>query len=123
MMPEGDPGVYWTLGLHDCPLVPHGPQLQHPRGKRGPRASWGVSRSNGQGGPHPLPTGAASHVDSVPSAARQLLGGVWSIASTWSRLKLPTFWLGGNSLNVARNRPTYSCAGTSRKRRSILQCL
>src|SRR5262245_54601091 len=47
----------------------------------------------------------------------------WSVSSTLSRLKLPTFWLGGNSLNVPRNCATYSCAGTSRKVRSILQCL
>ena len=42
-------------------------------------------------------------------------------ASAASRLKLPTFWLGGNSLNVARNCPTYCCAGTSRNMCSTRQ--
>lgn len=37
------------------------------------------------------------------------------LSSTWSMPKLPAFWRGGNSLNVARNFPTYCCAGTSRK--------
>ena len=27
-------------------------------------------------------------------------------------LKLPVFWLGGNSWNVARKSPTMTCAGT-----------
>ena len=55
------------------------------------------------------------------SSARYLPPPCWSASITWSRLKLPTFWLGGNSLNVARNCPMYCCAGTSRKTRSIRQ--
>ena len=43
----------------------------------------------------------------------------WSICNTSSSEKLPAFWLGGNSLNVARNCATYCCAGTRRKTRSI----
>ena len=59
-----------------------------------------------------------------PHARRQLLpgGALCSFSITFSRLKLPTFWLGGNSLNDARKAPTCSCAGTSRKVRSMRQC-
>jgi hypothetical protein len=35
----------------------------------------------------------------------------------WSIVKVAAFWLGGNSLNVARNFETYSAAGRSRKAR------
>jgi hypothetical protein len=45
----------------------------------------------------------------------------WSVCSARSMLKLPGFWLGGNSLKVARNLPTYCCAGTSKKTRSTRQ--
>jgi hypothetical protein len=38
-----------------------------------------------------------------------------SCSITRSKLKLPAFWLGGNSLNVARNSPTMCCAGTQMK--------
>ena len=40
---------------------------------------------------------------------------------TLSREKLPGLWLGGNSLKVVRNCPTYSCAGTSMKTCSARQ--
>ena len=33
----------------------------------------------------------------------------------------PAFWLGGNSLNVARKRAMYCCAGTRRNVRSSRQ--
>ncbi len=42
------------------------------------------------------------------------VGGV-SFSITWSRLKLAAFWRGGYSWNVARNLPTYACAGTMKK--------
>ncbi len=64
----------------------------------------------------------ASVESAFHSAPRHLAMPFWSVSNTWSRLKLPTFWLGGNSLKVARNCPTYCCAGTRRNRRSILQC-
>ena len=57
-------------------------------------------------------SGACDHLSPAPR---------WSASITWSRLKLPTLWLGGNSLKVARNFPTYCCAGTSRKMCSNLQ--
>lgn len=38
------------------------------------------------------------------------LGGSESVLSTLSSEKLPTAWLGGNSLNDCRNCPTYACA-------------
>jgi len=38
-----------------------------------------------------------------------------SFSMTRSKLKLPAFWLGGNSLKVARNSPTMCCAGTQMK--------
>src|SRR3990172_8145401 len=43
------------------------------------------------------------------------------LSSTWSREKLPTFWLGGDSLKVEIYWPIYSCAGTNMKTRSSLQ--
>jgi hypothetical protein len=37
----------------------------------------------------------------------------FSSSSIWPpTVKLAGFWRGGNSLNVARNLPTYACAGT-----------
>ena len=39
------------------------------------------------------------------SAARYLSPPLLSVSSTWSRLKLPTFWLGGNSLNDGEELP------------------
>ena len=47
--------------------------------------------------------------------------GVWSDSSTRSSEKLPAFWLGGNSLNVARKFPMYCCAGTITNARSMIQ--
>ena len=41
-----------------------------------------------------------------------------NVSNTLSSEKLPTFWLGGNSLNVARYFATISCAGTTRNIRS-----
>src|SRR5215831_13608912 len=38
------------------------------------------------------------------------LAPAFSFSRTWSTLKLPAFWLGGKSLNVARNSPTMACA-------------
>ena len=40
---------------------------------------------------------------------------------TCLRLKLAGFWLGGNSLKVCKNSPTYFCAGTIRNTRSSIQ--
>jgi hypothetical protein len=38
-----------------------------------------------------------------------------TFASSRSMLNEPGFWLGGNSLNVWRNLPTYACAGVEHK--------
>ena len=58
-------------------------------------------------GPHPVRTGAARPLSHDHAAWRQLLPWAGSeLFSTLSSLKLPTFWLGGNSLNVLRNCPT-----------------
>ena len=43
------------------------------------------------------------------------------LSMTASSEKLPGFWLGGNSRNVARKAPTYCCAGTSTKACSTRQ--
>ena len=57
-----------------------------------------------------IAAGAARRIDlSVSSSAALLVARAsrLELSSTWSSEKLPTFWLGGNSLNVARNFPTY----------------
>src|SRR5688572_10359334 len=56
------------------------------------------------------------HARAAPRSRRQcpvVLAAV-SFSRTWSSEKLPTFWLGGKSLNEARYLATYSWAGTSR---------
>ena len=42
---------------------------------------------------------------SCPDDHWPLVPPCWSFCSTWSSEKLPTFWLGGYSLNVAMNLP------------------
>ena len=120
------PGLKRTRGLFmDAPAASE--QLHQ-------AATAGVLHEGSQGGPmnekspaSPWPAG-----DRTIAIARQPGRAVgtgyqppfWPAArlsSTASREKVPTFWLGGNSLNVAMYLPMNSCAGTNMNTRSRRQ--
>ena len=65
---------------------------------------------------------SASGLSLIANTAPVAFGAFCKLCSASSSEKLPGFWLGGNSLNVARNCPTYCCAGTSTKAWSTRQC-
>ena len=122
------PKIQALEGLQGCWRVGKCCDMCHP---------FGVQASRGNPSLGLAPQAIACHASSVPVRARRrpfcrlccgldYLPPVWALLSfskTWSRLKLPTFWLGGNSLKVPMYLAIYSCAGTSRNVLSIRQWL
>ena len=82
-------------------------------GRRGPRWARRPPGNAAEIAGPPLAGQRLRHLPPVCPAVR--------LSSTWSSEKLPTFWLGGNSLNVEMYLAMYSCAGTSMNTRSSRQ--